>query len=185
MKTNLMTISLFCSFFIISLVQILQAQQIPIDKKNIMADKAAIMDGRRDLDRLLNLIIKWDRLRKGNKQAALNRVELQIAAEFSNDLKEVQYDASPAQKEVNQSESTAEVKRSKKEMKRERRDKKALKDNARDLRDDKRDLKDVIRDVKKIKEILQKKRSVSSELISRQKKIDTFGKEDDKAMQQK
>ena len=187
MKSKLMNIAIFCVIFIISIFQILYAQQIRADKKKITEDKAAIMDDRHDVDRLSDLIIKWDRLRKGSDQAALDRVEAQISAELRNDLKESRQETGQAQKEVMQ--SAAEANRSKKELRRERRDmdfnKKALKKDKRDLRKDKRDLKDDIKDSKKAEEILQKKRVVARELIGLQKQIDMPGNKGDKAMQKK
>jgi len=187
MKTRIVTIVLLCSFVIVGFFQIVHAQEIRTDKKSVTKDKVAIMDDRRDLDRLSDLIIKWDRLRKTNNLAALDQIEAQIAIELRKDLKETQLETALAKKEVKQ--STNEVKRSKTEARRERRDrdldKKALKDDVHDRRDDKRDLKDDVRDAQKTEQLLEQKRTVARDLIALQKQIDMPGKKGDKVLQSK
>jgi hypothetical protein len=151
------------------------AKQRQDDKKGMAAAAAGVADDRRDVDRLSDLIMRWDYLMKqGRDGAALQRVDEQIAVELRNDLRETGAQARQAEKEVKQ--STAEVIGSRREVRREAHDgdrnKRALRDDKRDLRDDKRDRRDDVRDAKKAEEILQRKREISKELIVLQKRID-------------
>lgn len=163
------------------------AKQRHDDKKGMAAAAAGVADDRRDLDRLSDLIMRWDYLMKqGRDGAALQRVDEQIAIELRNDLRETAVQARQADKEVKQ--STAEVIGSRREVRREAHDgdhnKKALRDDKRDLRDDRRDRRDDKRDAKKIEEILARKREISKELIVLQKRIDA-DKASDPALQAK
>lgn len=155
--------------------QAVNAKQRQDDKKGIAAANAGVADDRRDLDRLSDLIMRWDHLMKnGRDGAALQRVEDQISLELRNDLRETAVQAHKADQETKQ--ATAEVAGSRREVRREAHDgdhnKKALRDDRRDLRDDKRDRRDDVRDAKKAEEILQRKRAISKELIALQKRID-------------
>lgn len=151
------------------------AKQRHDDKKGLASATAGVADDRRDLDRLSDLIMRWDYLLKqGRDGVALQRVDEQIAAELRNDLRETAEQARQADKEVRQ--ATAEVTGSRREVRREAHDgdhnKKALRDDKRDLRDDRRDRRDDKRDAKKAEEILNRKRAISKELIVLQKRID-------------
>lgn len=151
------------------------AKQRHDDKKGIAAAATGVADDRRDLDRLSDLIMRWDHLMKqGRDGVALQRVDEQIMAELRNDLRENAVQTRQAEKEVKQ--STAEVVGSRREVRREAHDgdgnKKALRDDRRDLRDDRRDRRDDKRDAKKAEELLQRKREISKELIVLQKRID-------------
>jgi len=158
------------------------------DRHAIAADKTSVRDDRGDLNRLSDLVIKWDQLRKSApNSAALKECEDQIYAELRRDVKEAKVEVKEAQKEVKQ--STREVNASRLEKVKERTDKdmdkKALRDDRRDLRDDRRDRRDDVRDEKKAEEILAKKRGLSTELIELQKKIDAAGPQGDRVLRQK
>jgi type IV secretory pathway VirB10-like protein len=194
MKNKRIMISVLGSLFIVLGVLFLPAQNVPNvqekkqDKKAIVSDVKGVADDRRDLDRLSDLIIRWDRLRKSSlKSTAIQQVEGEIATELRRDLKETAIQEKQAKAEIVK--STAEVKQARKEVRREKtdsdRNRKALRDDKRDLRNDKKDLRDDIRDDKKEKEILDRKKTVAKELIVLQKQIDAPGKAGDKVLQQK
>ncbi len=117
------------------------AKQRHEDKKGMAAAAAAVADDRRDLDRLSDLIMRWDHfMKQGRDGAALLRVEDQIAVELRNDLRETAVQARMADKEVKQ--STAEVVGSRREVRREAHDgdhnKKALREDRRETREDRK-----------------------------------------------
>lgn len=165
--------------------QIRNAQERATDKKGAAAARAGVADDRRDVDRLSDLVMRWDHWRQSGNDAAAQRVQQQIAEELRRDLKETAVQAQQAEKEVKQ--STAEVSRSNREVRRERRDgdgdKSALRDDRRDRRDDRADRRDDIRDAKKAEEILKRKREIAVELVALQKRIDAAGKLGDKVLQ--
>ncbi|MDZ7289524.1 MAG: hypothetical protein ONB44_21430 [candidate division KSB1 bacterium] len=167
--------------------QLRNAKERQDDKKGIAAATAAVADDRRDLDRLSDLVMKWEVLRKGGDQVALNQVEQQIALELRKDIWEAKVQAQQAEKETKQ--SAAELRSSRREVRQERRDKDAdkpaLRDDRHDRRDDRRDLRDDVRDEQKIKEILDRKRAIAKELAALQRVIDTPGKAGDKTLQTK
>jgi len=171
-----------------STAQPLTKGQIKADQKNIVKDKQAVADDRRDLDRLSDLVLRWDTLRKESPNSPeLEAVQSQIAAELRRDLKETSRDAAKAAGEVKK--SKLEVKRSKRELKREihdgDRDKLARKDDKRDLRDDRRDKRDDVKDAAQMNELKQKKEQVARELVGLQKQIDQAGQAGDKLLQEK
>lgn len=165
--------------------QIRNAQERVQDKKGAAAAMAGVADDRRDVDRLSDLVMRWDHWRQSGNDAAAQRVQQQIAEELRRDLKETTVQARQAEKEVKQ--STAEVSRSNREVRRERRDgdgdKSALRDDRRDRRDDRADRRDDMRDAKKVEEILKRKREIAVELVTLQKRIDAAGKLGDKVLQ--
>lgn len=158
------------------------------DHQALAMDRVSVRDDRGDLDRLSDLVMKWDQLRKSApNSAALKTVEEQIYVELRRDVKESKVEVKAAEKEVKQ--STREVNVARIEKIKERTDKdnnkKALKDDKRDLRDDRRDRRNDVRDEKKAEEVLAKKRAISVELIDLQKKIDAAGPQGDKLLRQK
>ncbi|HEX9935120.1 MAG TPA: hypothetical protein VGB38_07990 [bacterium] len=169
----------------------LAAQSLPertADKRRIAADVRQTTDDRRDVDRLSDLVIRWDRLRQTEpNSASLKQVEDQIFSELRRDLKETATQTGQAKTEVKQ--STAEARQSKGELKREKRDrdrdKRELRDDRRDLADDRRDMRDDERDAKKIEDLLNRKRSVAKDLVTLQREIDAPGKAGDNALQQR
>lgn len=155
--------------------QISNAKQRHDDKKGVAAAQVGVADDRRDLDRLSDLIMRWDRLMKsGRDGAALQQVEDQIALELRRDLRETAVQTQKAEREVKQ--SATEIAGSRREVRREAHDgdhnRRELRDDKRDLRDDRRDLRDDKRDAKRAEEILARKREIAKELIVLQKRID-------------
>jgi len=191
MKINLklmliLTLTLMIGIFQSASSQLLKERTK--DKLEIKADKASIADDRHDLDRLSDLIIRWDDLRKSEPDSpALHEIEKQIADELRRDLKEANREVKQAGKEVTK--SKIELLKSKKEVRREAhdgdRDKKAFHDDMHDKRGDRRDVKDDVRDAKKTEEILEQKRNIAIELVDLQKKIDAAGPKGDQAIQHK
>jgi hypothetical protein len=167
--------------------QLRNAKERQDDKKGIAKATVGVADDRRDLDRLSDLVMKWEVLRKGGNQVALNQVEQQIALELRKDIWEAKVQTPQAEKETKQ--SAAELRSSRREVRQERRDqdadKQELRDDRRDRRDDRRDLRDDVRDEKKIKEILDRKQAIAKELAALQKVIDTPGMAGDKTLQTK
>jgi hypothetical protein len=158
------------------------------DKKAIAADRVSVRDDRHDLNRLSDLVMKWDQLRTSTPNSeALKKVEQEIYAELRRDVKEAKTEVKEAKKEVIQ--STHEVHASQVEKAHERHDRdgdrRALRDDKKDLRDDRRDRRDDVRDEKKAEELLTKKRAISQQLIDVQKKIDAAGPRVDKLMREK
>ena len=132
------------------------------DKKAIAADRVALRDDRHDLNRLSDLVMKWDGLRTSAPNSeALKTVEQEIYAELRRDVREAKAEVKQAQREVKQ--STREVGASHAEKARERLDRdgdrRALRDDKKDLRDDRRDRRDDVRDEKKAEELLGNKES--------------------------
>jgi hypothetical protein len=151
------------------------------DKKSITVDAHRVADDRRDVDRLSDLVMRWDNLKKSEpKSAALKQVEDQIFSELRRDLKESTLKTQQAKSEVAQ--SKAEVRQSQKEKRREKWDRDH---DRRAMRDDKKDLRDDVQDVKKTEDLLNRKRSTAKELVALQMQIDTPGKVGDKVLQQK
>ncbi len=183
-------ISLLCFLAVMAVPVFAQVHQIEKakDHQALAADRISVRDDRGDLDRLSDLILKWDQLRKTAPNSdALKTAEKQIYEYLRKDVKEAQIEVKQAEKEVKK--STVEKNASRVEKIKERldkdKDKKALKDDKHDLRDDRRDRRDDIRDEKKAEEILAKKRSISLELIELQKKIDVAGPQGDQVLRQK
>ena len=69
------------------------------DKKEIAKSVSAVKDDRQDVDRLSDLIIRWDRLRQSGNEVALKKAEQQIAIELRKDIKETSIQAKQAKKE--------------------------------------------------------------------------------------
>lgn len=171
-------------------VPVSQAQNLPnrVDKKQDQAGlKASVsnwQDDRRDVDRLSDLVMKWDQVRVSGDKIQLESIEKRIAAELRNDLRETEAQVRQADREVKQSE--AEVKSSKRELRKERRDRdhdrRGRRDDRRDLNDDKRDLKDDRKDAAQAEAILKQKRETVHRLIALQKEIDSPGKAGDAAL---
>jgi hypothetical protein len=167
-----------------------RSQNLPnhIEKKKDQADiKASTsnwLDDRCDVDRLSDLVMKWDQVRLSGEKIQLESIENRIAAELRNDLRETEAQMVQAGREVKQSE--AEVKSSKRELRRERRDgdidRRGRRDDRRDLNDDKRDLKDDQKDAAQAEAILKKKQETVHRLIALQKEIDSPGRAGDAAL---
>ncbi|NUO81683.1 hypothetical protein HUU05_16560 [candidate division KSB1 bacterium] len=163
------------SYQIATAQSVSNAKQRQDDKKGLAAANAGVADDRRDLDRLSDLVMRWDHLMKaGRDGAALQHVEEQIAEELRRDLRETAIQVQKAEHEVKQ--STAEVRGSRREVRREAHDgdqnQRALRDDRRDLRDDRRDRRDEVRDANKAEDILARKREIAKEMIALQKRID-------------
>jgi hypothetical protein len=154
------------------------------DQSGLAVSKSNWMDDRRDVDRLSDLVMKWDRIRVSSDAVRLESVEKQIALELRNDLRETAVQAGQADREVKQSE--AEVKSSRRELRKEKHDGdhdlRARRDDRRDLRDDKRDMKDDRKDAAQAESLLNRKRETVRNLIVLQKEIDAPGKAGDVAL---
>lgn len=152
--------------------------EIRQDKKELQTDQRTVTDDRMDLDRLSDLVMRWDRLRKSKaSSSAIEAVETQIMRELRRDLAENEAQAGKAGMEVERSEK--ELRRSGREVRKERRDGDhrpgELRDDRRDRRDDRRDLADDIRDSSEAKELLAKKEATAAELLALQRRIDLAG----------
>lgn len=148
------------------------------DKKELQTDRHAVTDDRMDLDRLSDLVMRWDRLRKSNaSSSAIEAVEAQIMRELRRDLAENTVQAGKAEEEAER--SGKELRKSGREVRKERRDGDhrpgELRDDRRDRRDDRKDLADDIRDSKEAKELLAKKEATAAELLALQRRIDLAG----------
>ncbi len=171
-------------------VPVSQAQNHPnhVEKKQdlagLKASGSSWQDDRRDVDRLSDLIMKWDQVRLSGDKIQLEYIENRIAAELRNDLRETEAQVRQADREVGQSET--EVKRSKRELRREKhdgdRDRRGRRDDRRDLKDDKRDLKDDQKDAAQAEALLKQKQETVHRLIALQKEIDSPGKAGDAAL---
>lgn len=154
------------------------------DRNGLKTSVSNWQDDRRDVDRLSDLVMKWDQVRLSGDKIQLESIENRIAAELRNDLRESETQVRQADREVGQ--SKAEVKRSKRELRRERhdgdRDRRGRRDDRRDLKDDKRDLKDDKKDAAQAEALLKRKQETVHKLISLQKEIDSPGKAGDAAL---
>jgi len=151
-------------------------REVRQDRVELVKDQAEITDDRMDLDRLSDLVIRWDELRASRASAAqLTQVEEQIAAELSRDVAENAHQARQADAEVQRSEK--ELQRSRRELHRERtdgdRNAAQRREKNRERRDDRHDLKDDLRDSRQAWEMVEKKRQVAGELLALQRRMDT------------
>jgi hypothetical protein len=175
---------------LVALVPLSQAQNPPnrIEKKQdqsgLNASTSNWLEDRRDVDRLSDLVMKWDQVRFSGDKIQLESIENRIAAELRNDLRETEAQVREADREVKQSGN--EVKSSRREHRRERRDgdqdRRGRRDDRRDLKDDKRDLKDDQKDAAQAEALLKKKQETVHRLIALQKEIDSPGKAGDAAL---
>jgi hypothetical protein len=157
------------------------------DRVAIAKDKAAIADDAADLNRLSDLVMRWDDLRKANAGSAeAAEIQLQIAAELKRDIRENAAQTKAAAREVNQ--SRREVRSDRREIRADRSDvhsaatsgnaaqtaeaTHALRDDRRDRRDDRRDKRDDIRDLKTADQLMDAKRTAALELRSLQLQIE-------------
>lgn len=160
------------------------------DKREIRLDRRMLADDAADLDRLSDLVMEWNGLRRsGADQNEIDAAMSRIALELRRDLVETSGQVGQAKAEVRQ--SAGEVRSDKREIRKDRRKarradahghnaaehraRRGLRDDRRDLRDDRRDLRDDIRDEERASEILERKRSISRELIGLQRMIDEGG----------
>jgi hypothetical protein len=154
------------------------------DHAGIAASASNWMDDRQDVDRLSDLVMKWDGIRRSGDAAGLQTIEKRISFELRNDLRETEVQTGQADREVKQ--SGAEVKSSRRELRKEKldgdHDRRARRDDRRDLRDDNRDLKDDQKDAAQAESLLNRKRETVRQLIALQKEIDTPGKAGDAAL---
>lgn len=187
MKSLRVSSILFSLLMMSALVSGSRAQILPNrieknqDKAGLASSASHWMDDRWDVDRLSDLVMKWDQVRQTGDKELLESLEKRIAAELRNDLRESETQVQQAEREVKQSE--AEVKSSKRELRRERRDgdhdRHGRRDDRRDVKDDKRDLKDDQKDAKQAEALLKKKQETVHRLIALQKEIDSPGKAGD------
>jgi hypothetical protein len=160
-------------------------REIREDKKDLAFSSVSVADDRRDFDRLSDLVMRWDDMRKGGDSAELRQVQKKIAGELRRDLKETAVEVQRAKREA--AGSAADKNEARRELRRERRDRdgdrRALRDDRRDFRGEKRDLRGDVKDANQAEEMLRKKREVAGRLIALQKLIDSPGKSGDKALQ--
>mgnify|MGYP007016024962 CR=1 FL=1 len=150
-------------------------REVRQDRVELVRDQAKVTDDRMDLDRLSDLVIRWDQLRASRAPAAqLAQVEEQIAAELRRDLAENAEQARQADAEVQRSEK--ELQRSRRELRRERtdgdRNAAQRREKNRERRDDRRDLQDDLRDSQQARALFDKKSKVAGELLALQKRMD-------------
>lgn len=138
------------------------------DRTQIATGKAGVVDARRDVDRLSDLIMIWDDQRKAGNEVGQKDTERMIAAELRRDLAETAIKEDQADREVAQ--SSREVRSSRREKNWEPGHRP---DDRRDLRDDRRDRRDDIRDEARMDELLKEKTAIAKDLRALQIKIDT------------
>ncbi len=165
--------------------QVRNAKERHDDKKGIVAARAGVADDRHDLNRLSDLIMQWDDLRKSGNEAEAKVVEQKIALALRQDLKETRVQVQQADKEQRQ--SAAELRSSRREVQRERHDgdgsARQLRDDRHDRRDDRRDARDDAADARKAEEIFNRKKAIAADLVGLQKQMDAAGELGDKALE--
>lgn len=156
------------------------------DRQEIRQDRRGIADDRADLDRLSDLITRWNEARAQNDQAAQSRMEKRIAAELRSDLKETAAQAGKDQREVRR--DRRELRSDRREVREDRREvhkeqvqgdapgaraaRRELRDDRRDRRGDRRDMRDDKADAARAAEVLGQKRAVAVQLRELQREID-------------
>ncbi len=150
-------------------------REVRQDRVELVRDQAKVTDDRMDLDRLSDLVIRWDQLRASRASTAqLAQVEEQIAAELRRDVAENAEQAQQADAEVQRSEK--ELQRSRRELRRERtdgdRNTAQRREKNRERRDDRHDLQDDLRDSQRARALVDKKRQVAGELLALQRRMD-------------
>ncbi len=165
------------------------------DKNGLLQAKAGLADDREDLDRLSDLILRWNELRAGGAGAdEIEGILGEIRTELRRDIAETAVQARQAGAETKRSArelggDRREVRRERRQVKkaersgdkqRERRERHQLRDSRRDRRDDRRDLNDDIHDQKEAEKILARKREIASELIELQRVLDVAADESGK-----
>ncbi len=194
MRTTFKMCAVLMLIFAMSVTQFVNAQtkkaakELRKDKQELKADKKAVADDRQDLDRLSDLVIRWDKLRKEKPNTpAVEALEKRINAELRRDLKESRMEVIQSKGEVKK--SAGEEKKSEKKVTREKTDKdrdhRALVAKKKELKTDRTNLKDDVRDSKQAEEILTQKQDIAKKLIALQKEKDNTGSVGDKVLQNK
>lgn len=138
------------------------------DRTQIATGNVGVVDARRDVDRLSDLIMIWDEYRLAGKEIAQKDTERMIAEELRRDLQETSIKEDQADREVAQ--SGREVRSSKREKRFEPGHRR---DDRRDLRDDRRDRRDDVRDEAMMDQLLKEKTAISIDLRQLQQQIDS------------
>ncbi|MBN2000750.1 hypothetical protein JW935_24590 [candidate division KSB1 bacterium] len=178
-------IIIFCAG--LGMTQKMRAVEKRSEQREVVQDKKKIADDVQDLDRLSDLIIKWDKIRQTDNKVALEKIERLIAIELKKDVVESAVEVEQAKKEV--ADSKKDVNRSRRQAVRERRDqdgdRKAARRKTVKAIDEKKDLKDDVKDAAKANELFEKKKNVAVKLLALQKKIDATPDKIDKVLQEK
>lgn len=159
------------------------------DRTALARDKAAVVDDRADLNRLSDLVAKWNDARQHGDSQMLKETQLQIAQEIRRDLGENATQTVKAAQEADQ--AKRELRNSRREQRDDRRDavaathngvpgdardeKRELREDRRGKRDDRRDYADDLNDLKTAEQLLERKRAIAEELRVVQSKIDGGG----------
>jgi len=157
------------------------------DRKELRSDKAKIAYDAAALDRLSDLILKWNTLRKsdGREQETALAMD-RITEALRSDLAETAVENAQAGAEIER--SAREVRGDCREIRHDRSElreavqdttpedvataKRKLGHDRLDLRDDRRDRHDDARDQRKIEKLLNDKREIAGKLVDLQRQID-------------